>query len=90
MKEATGELNATVIVVISIAILSTFFFTVIWPMLNNNLKSSTRCGDAYCPKKDKKINCESKEKNGKCLTVKCKYYDKSTKKEIDIVCPYKG
>lgn len=85
MKEATGELNATVIVVITIAILSTFFFTVIWPMLNSNLKSNTRCSDAYCPKVNGKLRCKDKNsKTGVCMTVYCKY------KGEDVICPYKG
>ena len=85
MKEATGELNTTVIVVITIAILSTFFFTVIWPMLNNNLKANTKCADAYCPLKNGKIQCtETNKGTNKCITVKCQY------KGETIICPYKG
>ena len=74
MKEATGELNSTLIVVITIGILSTFFFTVIWPMLKNNLHSNTRCSDAICEP------CP----DSKCETVKCTY------KEQELECPFKG
>ena len=84
MKEATGELNATVTVVLTIAILSAFFFTVIWPSLNNNLKASTRCSDAYCPKVNGQIRCKEKSKTGACLTVYCKY------KGNEVICPFKG
>ena len=86
MKEATGELNATLIVVITIGLLSNFFFTVIWPTLKNNLNSSTKCGDAYCPPVCPgdggkcKPNCADNE----CKTVNCVYKGKQ------IVCPYKG
>lgn len=79
MKEATGELNSTVIVVLTIGLLSTFFFTVIWPMLRNNMKSNTNCTKAICPK------CTS----GDCKTVECTYTDKNGSK-ISVTCPYKG
>lgn len=74
MKEATGELNGTLVVVITVGLLSTFFFTVLWPVLKNNLHSNTRCSDAVCEP------CEAKN----CKTVKCKYKDQ------EVECPYKG
>ncbi|MBR5662966.1 MAG: hypothetical protein IKX00_04940 [Bacilli bacterium] len=80
MKEATGELNATLVVVITVGILSTFFFTVIWPLLKNNLHSNTRCSDAVCKKCDNGVSCKE---------VECSYKDKSGKEHI-ITCPYKG
>lgn len=80
MKEATGELNATLVVVITVGILSVFFFTVIWPILKNNLNSNSKCSNAVCPK------CE----NGvKCKSVSCTYKDKKGN-EAKITCPYKG
>lgn len=48
MKEATGELNMTVIVAIAVGILMAFFFTVIWPMLDANFKHNTNCKAALC------------------------------------------
>lgn len=77
MKEATGELNATLIVVITVGLLSTFFFTIIWPILKNNLNSHTRCTDAICGK------CESAKV---CKTVRCHLKGKT--ETFD--CPYKG
>ncbi len=50
MKEATGELNTTVITVILVASLASFFFFTIWPILKNNLDSNTRCSEAICEK----------------------------------------
>ena len=87
MKEATGELNATVVVVITIGLLSTFFFTVIWPRLNDNLHANSKCSDAYCSNEAIK-NCTKNDK-GVCIKVNCKYKDKNNK-EHDITCPYKG
>ena len=75
MKEATGELNATLIVVITVGLLSTFFFTVIWPILKGNLNSNTKCSDAVCEKCPKGTICK---------TVRCTYKDQTFE------CPYKG
>ena len=50
MKQATGELNGTIIVVIAIAALAAFFFTVLWPMIRNDLKDSAKCSSAICDK----------------------------------------
>lgn len=80
MKEATGELNATLIVVITIGVLSTFFFTVIWPMLKGNLHSKTTCSDAVCKPCAEGVSCEK---------VECTYRDKNGN-EHTIQCPYKG
>lgn len=49
MKEATGELNMTVITVVAIAAVAAFFYALVWPNIkvsitNNQCESS--CGDA--------------------------------------------
>ncbi len=48
MKEATGELNMALVVVISIGVLATFFFTVLWPQLKHNFQSQADCNRAKC------------------------------------------
>ncbi|MCR5787488.1 MAG: hypothetical protein K6G37_00110 [Bacilli bacterium] len=83
MKEATGELNSTVIVVITIGLLSTFFFTVIWPLLKNNLNSNTKCSEAICSNEAKK-SCVKDPKTRVCKYVECTYNKQKVK------CPYKG
>ena len=40
MKEATGELNVTVIAVVAIAAIATLFMVVIYPRIRNNLTNS--------------------------------------------------
>lgn len=92
MKEATGELNVTVIVVITVGLLSAFFFTIIWPRLNNNLKSNTKCSDAICAPVCNKATkkCEPNWDDKSKKTVKCVYKKDKNDKGIDIVCPYKG
>ena len=48
MKEATGEINLAVIVMISIGVLMAFFFGVFWPMLDFNFTSTAQCNKAVC------------------------------------------
>ena len=48
MKEVTGELNATLITVMAVAMLAVFFFSVLWPMMKDNLETSAKCSDAVC------------------------------------------
>ncbi len=46
MKEATGELNVTVITVVAIAAVAAFFYAFIWPAIQNSLMSATACSNA--------------------------------------------
>lgn len=68
MKEATGELNMTVVIVIAVAILAVFFYTVIWPLIGNNFDRNANCSDAICTcdteqcKKDGMADCYLKGK----------------------------
>lgn len=82
MKEATGELNVTVIVAISVGILSAFFFGVMWPAIRGNFKSEASCQKATC-------NCDSGIRDahdGKC---ECFYYDKGEASNV-FYCPFGG
>ena len=87
MKEAQGELNLTVIVVTIVALLSLFFFTIIWPGIQSNFQKNTKCSQAIC-------TCPSRDENGNCRIpedgmVKCYYKDKNGNKQ-DIMCAWKG
>ena len=48
MKQATGELNMTVVVVIAVGVLAAFFYTTIWPTIKNSYIASNKCSDAIC------------------------------------------
>lgn len=48
MKEATGELNMTVITVVAIAAVAAFFYAFVWPVIKNNLENTTKCNSAVC------------------------------------------
>lgn len=76
MKEATGELNMTVFVIIVVAILAAFFFTIIWPMIRNNMARTTKCSDTIC---EKKPNADG--------TVDCYYKGRRSEK---FTCVWKG
>ena len=51
MKEATGEVNMTVVIVIAVATLSVFFFAVLWPSIKNTFIATNKCSDAVCDPK---------------------------------------
>ncbi len=76
MNRATGELNMTVVIVIAVGILSTFFFGVLWPNIRGTLIASTKCSDAICDKK-------TLDSYG---LVSCRYKKDNT----EFKCPYKG
>lgn len=46
MKEATGELNMTVITIVAIAAIAGFFYLFIWPAIQTNLALTTACNAA--------------------------------------------
>ncbi len=50
MKEATGELNMTVVTVVAIAAVGAFFYAFVWPSIQASIKKNT-C-EAQCPNND--------------------------------------
>lgn len=46
MKEATGELNMTVITVVAIAAIAAFFYAFVWPSIKGNITGSINCSSA--------------------------------------------
>ncbi|MGM9878161.1 MAG: hypothetical protein ACI33S_05900 [Bacilli bacterium] len=53
MKEATGELNMTVITVVAIAAVALLFYTFVWPMIQGRIVQTTcdSMGADYTAKK---------------------------------------
>jgi len=70
MKEATGELNMTVVTVVAIAAVAAFFYAFIWPGIQNTIKASTYCAMA---------NCDGENKN-------CTYRDENDELKSDLDC----
>ena len=48
MKEATGELNMTVITLVAIAAIAAVFYFIVWPLVQQTLVSQT-CRTTYGP-----------------------------------------
>lgn len=48
MKEASGELNMTVVTVLAIAAIGAFFYIFVWPALQGNITKGTKCANATC------------------------------------------
>lgn len=48
MKEATGELNASVFVIMAVGVLIAFFYYTIWPLIKENIRHNTDCSKAIC------------------------------------------
>lgn len=48
MREATGELNMTVIVFAAVALLTALFFFLVWPRIKEGLRKDESCASAVC------------------------------------------
>lgn len=67
MKEATGELNMTVVTVVAIAAVGAFFYAFIWPNIQAGLMKNT-CSNV-CPAStdaDKKVKVTKDGDNYTC------------------------
>lgn len=75
MKEATSELNATVVVVMLVAILAVFFFSILWPGIRNTMNKNAKCSDAMCDPNSVDSNgfadCVYKDNKGEKYNLKC-------------------
>lgn len=78
MKEATGELNMTVVTVVAIAAVAAFFYAFIWPGIKINILNSTKCANAI------NCNCPQAGQKGTCT---CDYIDEDGKTVKQVVCP---
>lgn len=77
MKEATGELNMTVITVVAIAAVAAFFYAFVWPAIKNNITSGTNCASAYGCNADGS-KCYYRDDKNTEKEVNCKaYFDKN-------------
>ena len=74
MKEATGELNMTIVVITLVGLLMAFFFYTVWPMIKFNFVSNTNCSKAICePCADGTNTCKTKtcHVEGESETFEC-------------------
>lgn len=92
MKEATGELNLTVIVAISIGVLAAFFFGVMWPLIHGNFQRTAQCNKAICDcsiKKRESIASNTGQTN-RCVCATTKDKLQSGDESEIFYCPFKG
>ena len=73
MKEATGELNMTVVTVVAIAAVAAFFYAFVWPSIKINILNSTKCAATTT------CNCTGK-------TCQCTYMDENNQAQ-EVTCP---
>lgn len=65
MKEATGELNMTVITVVAIAAVAAFFYAFVWPAIQSSIKNNTckSMGEGYKYDSSQKMCCDANGAN---------------------------
>ena len=80
MKQATGELNATVVVMLAIGVFIAFFYYTLWPLIKNNFAENAKCSDAICEK------CPTHD----CDTVTCYPKNAEHTPGNGFECVYKG
>ena len=81
MKEATGELNMTVVTVVAIAAVAAFFYAFVWPGIRNSIQANTYCSMAYCEAENCKMNgntnvctgCKAYEGDSEVWSGTCRY-----------------
>lgn len=78
MKEATGELNMTVITVVAIAAVAAFFYAFVWPNIKTSINRNTICASAWgC------TDCDGKN----CTCSYCEEGDAECNNPKTIKCP---
>ena len=82
MKEATGELNMTVITVVAIAAIAAFFYAFIWPAIKNNLLQTTHCSSATC------ASGSCTNDNGKRTCTDCTYIQEDGTESDAFTCVF--
>ena len=77
MREATGELNMTVIVIVAVSAIAALFYAFIWPTIKGQINRTTYCSTAY--------NCTTSA-DGKTRTCSS-WYEGETLKTGTLNCP---
>ena len=73
MKEATGELNMTVITVVAIGAIVAFFYLLIWPSIRTSLALTSACNSAG----NGNYNQNTNDGNINCGGGSCTFTDKN-------------
>ena len=75
MKEATGELNMTVVTVVAIAALVAFFYLIIWPTIKTGMTLTSACNSAGTS--GNFTSGKDGEGKGVCSDGSCTYTDEN-------------
>lgn len=76
MKEATGELNMTVVTVVAIAAIAALFAVFVLPNIKENITNKSKCSSAICPP-----TCTNNKRV-------CQYYKGNSVTNVEyVVCP---
>lgn len=74
MKEATGELNMTVVTVVAIAAVAAFFYAFVWPGIKASIEQNTYCANATC--NEDRTKCSYFNDKGERVDgLNCSQYD---------------
>ena len=92
MKEATGELNMTVITVVAIAAIAALFTAFVWPNIKKSIKTNTVCSNGPDIKignlnEEGYVNCGPMNASG---DFTCNYYLDATTKNDTVTCHSKN
>lgn len=79
MKEATGELNMTVITIVAIAALVAFFYLIIWPNIQAGMVVNSACNNSNAGQNEYNQTFEDNSRVD-CKSGSCTYTDKNNKK----------
>ncbi len=87
MKEATGELNMTVVTVVAIAAVAAFFYAFVWPGIRRSIASSQVCSNSPgsivgVAGQEGYVSCSEMDDN----KYTCQYYDSNDGKEYTATC----
>lgn len=71
MREATGELNMTVITVVAIAAVSALFYTFVWPSIQSNIRNNACKSMNNGTGAWSAVKSNEKDADGKAIWVCC-------------------
>lgn len=76
MKEATGELNMTVVTVVAVAAVAAFFYAFVWPGVKSQIQASTYCAmNIVCTDEENHTGCTAYDDQGAAVwSGSCKAY----------------
>ncbi len=86
MKEATGELNMTVVTVVAIAAVAAFFYAFIWPNIKNSITASTYCAMATCDQ----ASCNTDKSKTVCTSCRVDADDTTGQKAWSGKCSFEN